>query len=428
MIRDRINFITPLYLERLHILYSRRAFESLTRDETVNGRSCRSVQHPIRLDLPSEKPAMASKCAEVFFSKGSARTGPVGSSTYRYSSYLLTTLQFWTQHRAISLKTAYEDLAHWASQESKMEKPSDKVPILFTIAGAPLGDVTDLLDNSDTFLMSVAPAVINELNNKFRLKLRLADFAGKYPSGRVEDKKTEEVTTPGSFALLISSKDVPSSVVLKVLQILNMSKDQPDLIESPLSEFNFFGEYSQYRSLEVVRMLRNALLFAVSVSSLSLIGFFVINSSISSWKLAGYWRQLTAISERYFPVSPALDAENHDPPRPLLPRRNHYYIFQLLSGIAELKRLSSRVRDDYDTGGVSQGHNTYLNGGIEAVFNDFRCALDRHLLAAVRQGESLTAEDCWSYYTAGFLTIDTLERLLSALQPGSSDIRPTLPG
>jgi hypothetical protein len=134
-IRNHIKYIAPLYLERMHILYLRKKFKNML---------------PV-LSQANEK-------LKVAFSDAVVSTGPQGSGSKIFASYLLSQCQ-------INLKT---ELA--LGFKDALDKLIDgKIDVVFCIAGAPLFVVTELLEeHSDKIgLISIAPELFQNMNKNY---------------------------------------------------------------------------------------------------------------------------------------------------------------------------------------------------------------------------------------------------------------------
>ena len=80
-IRDSIRYVTPLYLERLHIIYDHREYVAWYQKKFG------SSGEPPSPSLGAD--ANMHKAVKAFFQQAKVSTGPVGSASRIFASYLL---------------------------------------------------------------------------------------------------------------------------------------------------------------------------------------------------------------------------------------------------------------------------------------------------------------------------------------------------
>src|SRR5262249_44111210 len=99
--------------------------------------------------------------------------------------------------------------------------------IIFYVGADPNIVVSRILSFGNYSLMSVNPSFVPELNKKFNLNLRIADFARKY-------ENISQVSTFGTMAYLIASGSVADHNVVQVLKKIDNCKGKIDSVLYPL--------------------------------------------------------------------------------------------------------------------------------------------------------------------------------------------------
>ncbi|MBC7827346.1 MAG: hypothetical protein H7122_06350 [Chitinophagaceae bacterium] len=271
-LRKNVRFITPLFLERMHIFYRKSLFKN--------------CNQPIQLSATTDPGILRCLSDSV---KGMI-LGPVGSGTRILASYILTLMG---QQINTSLKTfpKYKqvDMKFREAFGRMLSGQDSLIDILFYVAADPIEPIKSILDSTDYGLMSIDPSMVVRLNKDFNLSLRIADFKDKY-------EQTDDVSTIGTLAYLIGSKTIRDNVVLSLLNKINASKDtiHSKLIghnseyKLPLNEFGFFNSFSDdYMSLKKFQW-RELAAFIFSVITLFFPVFRSvnrINSILKSWSL-----------------------------------------------------------------------------------------------------------------------------------------------
>ena len=237
----------------------------------------------------------------------------------------------------------------------------DGIDIVFSIAGAPLASVRDALQDGrkDLRLMSIDSALVPELNERFGVKLRGSSFKAKYDG-------YENASTIGSYAFLVTSKDVPISAVMELLRVLDSSKGEmernlavgPDK-EFQLEEFPFYEMFRQQNQNFLMELIRNLLIFVVSVSVTTTGALVFLSWVLSGTKNVGHFRKLTKIYTDHLPENTNLDEGTGAFPKPVIYDNQTGIISRLVIGLKELLVLSAEVRRDYDTGGITMTHYEY---------------------------------------------------------------------
>ena len=205
-IREHVNFVVPLYMERLHILYRVKKY----RESGALG------QHGPYLSISPDVSTLR------FFDNAVVSTGPAGSGTKVFASYIL---------EASGVRP--KRLLSMGFSDALEQLKAEEIDVVMTLAGAPLVRVLELLyeksgrRSAEYGLIGIDPALVQVVNARFHLGLRSTSFAHKYEGWY-------QTPTVGTYAFLITSKDVPSTITLGVLSILNGKQEQ--LLEELKSE------------------------------------------------------------------------------------------------------------------------------------------------------------------------------------------------
>jgi TRAP-type uncharacterized transport system substrate-binding protein len=239
-IRNQIDFIAPLYLERIHILFR------------ISPRYKRifSKNNPPVLTSNSDPRVLS------LFANAKISTGPVGSGTRVIASYIMSEINAQIRQSGINENQQVFNLsmAEGLEKISKDYKGDDQIEIFFTMAGAPLKDVKDLLGQEGYTLVSIGPSLVTQINRDYEVNLRMTDFKhSKYGSASgIYYDGSKNVSTLGSYAWLISSKNIPSGDILEVLKIAqdkrndiahNLGVENVTNDHSPMAEIKFYDLY-----------------------------------------------------------------------------------------------------------------------------------------------------------------------------------------
>jgi TRAP-type uncharacterized transport system substrate-binding protein len=157
--REHLNYVTPLYMERMHIIYDHKEFERKSIEfKKVSGET---------EEIP-EIPTLSTKSApytDHFFMTSKINKGPVGSGTQVFASYLLDHAGYGRMDdQSLTFSQGLTRLKGEKTEENK------KVDIIFFIGGAPIDEITQVLDERFR-LMSIDSAMVPTMNKHFDLKL-----------------------------------------------------------------------------------------------------------------------------------------------------------------------------------------------------------------------------------------------------------------
>ena len=286
----------------------------------------------------------------------------------------------------------------------------DGIDIVFSIAGAPLASVREALQfqEKDLKLISIESALVHELNEKYGVKLRGSTFKDKYDDH-------DNTSTIGSYAFLVTSKDVPNLAVMELLRVLDnsteeMKRDLAVGTDFQLEEFPFYETFRQQNQNFLMELMRNLLIFIVSISITTAGALVFLSRVLSEMKNVGHFRKLTKIYTDHLPENTNLDEGTGAFPKPVIYDNQTGIISKLVIGLKELLVLSSRVRQDYDTGGMTMTHYEYLQTSIANLKEMFQRNLAQRLNEFLSSNR-ISLDDLRHYYTAGYLRIEDLREL-----------------
>ncbi len=395
-LRNSLRYITPLYMEQMHILYRRDRFAELV-----------DVPLDSLPDLLEITPG-DSTLVKTFLENATISTGPHKSGTRIITSYLFSQIQVKTRKDLhLGLKNAIEKLIEQDSTGRGLDA-------VFWIAGGPLEAVKEGLgDKSDIRLMGIDPILIPKMNKTFGLKLRPASFQNVYEDGG-------RVATFGSYSFLIASKDVPNFAIMELLRILDNNKE--NIGKAQLSQFDFRAFYEQEHNGFLMDLLRNLLIFLVSatVTTSGVMVFLVW--VVSSSKQVFYFRRITGVYRDYLPENTFLIQGKPPFPKPNIWDDQNGIVANLVKGTQKLILLAKNIRDDYETGGLNVTHFNHLLEHLSSIRTIFRKNLFQRfveIIQAAKNGanaELISVEFIRHFHTAGYIGRDDYYSLVDLLK------------
>jgi NMT1-like family len=266
-LRKNVRFISPLFLERMHIFYRKEIF--------------RYYKGPIQLSANTD-PGILRRLSD---SVDIINPGLVGSGTRILSSYILTLIGQQIEKRLGTFpKYTQVDIPPSRSFKMMLDTSASKdtiIDIMLYVSADPLERVKTILDSGKYALMSIDPSLTVQLNKEFNLSLRIADFKGKY-------EKTRQISTIGTLAYLIGSKAIRDDAVFSFLFKIDSCRtainkgltNDTAANKSPLNEFGFFNAFSDDYTASKKFKWKELAAFILSVVTL----FFPAFRSVSSIK------------------------------------------------------------------------------------------------------------------------------------------------
>jgi TRAP-type uncharacterized transport system substrate-binding protein len=377
MIRQKIRFVTPLYLERMHVLY----------------RKDKAPDLQLKANLQAKE--------KDFFKKARINAGPVGSSTLIIASYILDFIEKDLQ----TVNDVTLAVKSMSTTEAIRALEGDKLDVHFVMSAAPIPEITEALKNENIGLMAIDPSMVAKINKQFGITLRIADFRDIY---------SQEVTTLGSYSQLVCSKDVSEADAVRVAQ---MVKEYENEIQSgfaphghlPLSEFDFYQTVSDDSFERSMKFVRSLLIFLVSVFATT--GFLTtaIVWSISNGKNARYFSTYKDLrTETSNLRTQTGEHESTD---------SEINIKELIKQLLDLEERRSRAVEsliiDASTGGITDTHFLRLNDLFRDLQLDIRARIKNEYEFRTFQGIPVCADALKECLQAGLLELGELKPIES---------------
>jgi TRAP-type uncharacterized transport system substrate-binding protein len=389
-IRDHIDYVTPLYMERMHILY---------RYDKINQLIAREEKKDPNINISSR----LNQDTISYFSNARISTGPVGSSGRIISSYILdhinNSLHFSNGADNNSKTTAYK------TEEGIRElmKDDGDIDMVFLFAGAPLLNVRKALDDERIKLMSIEPSVVAGLNKDYGLNFRMSNFEGKYTDDKNSSgKKNENISTLGSYAFLITSKSISNSEKWQLIKALHNAKENIkkdiEFLENgkeyfQLDEFDFLKSVNSENTKTFYSRTKDVLLFLISVSATTVLIVTFLVWILSGIKQNHYFKAIyNALKKHDYPANKYTHNQL---------KEETENIYNCLNNL--LKNLRS-LHNDYTTGGITDTHYEFLIDNFDIAFNKLKEDLNRRLTMLFEEGKSISNDKLLKCYLSGFIT------------------------
>ncbi|MDF1695879.1 MAG: TAXI family TRAP transporter solute-binding subunit [Saprospiraceae bacterium] len=303
MVRNELNYITPIYMERLYITYIQPNGKP---DDEIN-------QYQISSNTDKETLRfLAQKRIDI---------GSPNSGTHIISRYIINQLNSQIATYNLNLKSEerldyIKDITNLGSTvtfESFSDHDTDVV--LFMISGSPNRKFNDLLEETNNDhsvrLIGVEPDFTAQLNNLYDINLHFTSFNNKHLD-------YSGVTTIGTFAWLVTNNTTPPAHIREVLRVLNENKSsfasklelpfvpitdevkstnfcQQNQIQSPLCEFDFLGHYNNKNEKVINSIWRNFMLFIISLIPSTVLFFHILSLLLSISKTDRYHDKLVEL-------------------------------------------------------------------------------------------------------------------------------------
>lgn len=394
-LREQINYVSPLYMERMHIICKKSLFKNKGGSSNVG-------------ELSSKNSTLTKK----LFKGSRISIGEVGSGTRVVSAYLLEILG-----------AEPGEIHSYNQEEGLAALKEDTIDVFMVIVGAPLSNYADLLhEDSEYQLIGISPTLILEINDKFSTNYRVSNFKSKY-------LHYEDINTLGSYSYLISSKDVDELINIEMLRriayISESIKKNLELkswkgIKFQLNEIDFHSGVDSRETDINMEMYKSIGLFVISIFISTFFAVWMLVWVFSSIKLARYFRHITRIYKNFYPQTVDIDKDDSSVFLGHLPEHGSNQINELIIGIDHLRQLKTEVREDYDTGGISESHFRNLLTSTQLALEEFRSALTRAIINDVKQNNNndryLTEKTISNFFASSFLDKDQYQMLLDIVK------------
>jgi len=265
-IKEQINYVTPLYMEKLHIIYNKKSkpFARIREEYLSLGYNDEVLRAAIR----------ESRIA----------VGKTGSATKILSSIVLGEIS--KTKPSIRVKKITNDSLSGALNGIA----NSKYDVVFFMAGQPVGKIMELLRSKQYGLIGIEPSLIDAINNTHKSNYRYANFSSKNNASYRED--LNQVPTLGSYCYLIANKKVEPYLLERFVDILdNQIRVQPLSIDFFNFKDTYAKEYREKRNKTISDFLI-ALVTGVTIGTLILAFIFAF---ISSYYHDGFSNSLARI-------------------------------------------------------------------------------------------------------------------------------------
>lgn len=349
---EKVNIITPLYMERLHIVVSdtSREYKNL---------KVISAEDPLSIKLIEDAMEKGTFYSGRFNSSGRIILPHLLRQWDIKSSYKLSDLQ------DIGMKEMIENL-----KKDDPRLPFPRVAIMFVGSSDYL--IQQLLNNEKIGLIGLSPGDVHDLNNLDGVDLDITNFGSIY-------EKYSNLSTAGAMATLIGSTDLTTSelhnFILTMKEVYNLEEvkkisSNPPVLIDDISDF-----LEKDRKNKWIVFFRSFLVFFISVVATS----FVISTmllNISSYaKQSNYYKHIYKVYQLVLAKNNSnnqgIEGVDHDV--------QYQKAIRLIEGMTALDKIAKAVREDYSTGGITTKHHQYLLDNSNHVFNWFETKLVNRL-------------------------------------------------
>ncbi|HKX30046.1 MAG TPA: hypothetical protein VJ302_20320 [Blastocatellia bacterium] len=427
-IREQLNFVTPIYLERMHIIYRKSRLGEFTQMNS-------GVQDADQEDEPQlNRPRISSNTDRSilrFFSQARIHLGPVGSGTQIIGSYILSDINEQIKGRITEASPSGDIQKVYSSEvDDGMQRLKDGgIDVLFLTTGAPCKSVCELIVDDHRFgLFGIDPTLVTSLNQKYDINLRLTDFQGRYADD-VSGDVYREVTTLGTYAYLVTGKNTPSVDILSLLEILDGARPgdgdpalakratcqilkaadpaaaPKDLITQALGrDFDFKEYYQKQNHSRFMLVLRSLLVFIVTVSWTFIGAFVSLSWFVSNRQQSSYNAQIAEILEEHLPVTEGPRQVSEDDPYLMSTvDEDHIAIAnRIIMGLSKLAELKATIsRGSY----INDAHATILIERIDQALGELRQNLGIRLNEQIARGDDqITTHKLRMYLMSDWIT------------------------
>lgn len=437
--REKLKYIAPLYMERMHILYNTKNSDATT---------------PIRISSVLREPS------KEFFAEARISTGPVGSSGRIMASYILSHINQQLKSQNTKLEINAETYSY-TTKEGLQKLIDGEIDIVFSMAGAPLGGVSKVLEEHKHIkLMSIEPSAVSDINQFHKVNFRATDFKNKYFD---IDGDSIKASTLGAYAYLIASPDIKNSEALTMLNAIKNSRDNikaniefdlhrekcesginqiypqqaKELCEKTfqLNEFSAIDSFENENENSLTDII-TAFIPPISSIIILLPLFF---STFTWWsslrKQSNYMHEINTVIANANSTPPQDTDNDHSIQEPDsnntngIPQQNpnnsqeqvlaratrnhpapnstHKHIVKVLKSIDE---MSITISKDFQTGGMTETHYNFLNNQLLYIKDNWGQGL--FICLKLKHSTQLSQEILDEYVSLGYLNYRQYQKLL----------------
>lgn len=421
--RSQAKLITSLYMERLHIFYNKAAFRKAVW-EKFPGANLMGVKPMLK-----EKPDDYTK---AFLNKAKINGGPHGSGTRLLTRYFLDAIE--------DIET--KQLLAYNNREGVKEFTNENYDIHFAVVGDPLIWINALVKDTSYAMLSIDPALINQVNNTYDLNLQFAFFSGKYLAGEIDSSgKADEVNniiTAGTYVNLVASRDVQTNQIIKLLEALKKAEPSDFPVDTTIitdacflpgvmDDFNItdanfplkeiaFENIGKSLEVEKTNLFQSSLIFLIFTSSATLILMWLYSSLVTQAKPSQYRKDITETCERYSTAKSFNTIEKEIGLLEFTKQDVQQRIDDLCIGFRKIFKIIDRAYSDHISGKISESNYKEIENQFHKVIDRFHGELYRQIYCAINQDARLNSEDLHGFFVAGFLKNNDYRELIKMLE------------
>ncbi len=241
--KDQINYIVPLYMEKLHILYDK------TSDRFNKDMQARYPDFGLSLGIRD------SVLIDVI-RQSSVAAGSISSSTKLISSMILAEIGDLRFGRSLDVYAiTNERLSDALNNVGSRGIGQSRFDLVFFMAGQSVPEIRRKLLSSDSFgLIGIEPSFVAAINNRYKTNYRNTDFSARYEQLSYGFKYAR-MPTIGSLSYLIANKNVKPYAIRKFIDQLDQSKG-----DLGIAFYNFKENYDRDFSARIKKISANLLI------------------------------------------------------------------------------------------------------------------------------------------------------------------------
>ncbi len=388
--------ITPLYMERLHVFYRKRAFLNIVLDSS----EVRDQPKPPKPTLKSKPDLYTMR----FLKNSLINGGPHGSGTRLLTSYFLDAMNISNPNPLLSYNNKVgRDLFKKA-----------KYDIHFAVVGDPLGWIDTLANDPAYGMISIDQELITKINLKFNINLQYANFKGKY-----EFDDVKQITTAGTIVNLVASQDISAKPIIDLLGMLEEAKpkdfEKKDGYKITDEKFQLeeidFTKAKEMLKNERISIFQSFLLFIITVLLAEKIIHWILINFISRSKISKYYKISSQIYQNHLASLPQLFNGKYSLIAPNVDQDASAKIRDLCIGFQEIFDVIDKAYSDYKLESITKSDYKELEKEFNSIINVFHKGLYRQIFQAIRNGELIEQSSLDSFLVTGILDSNDYQEL-----------------
>lgn len=398
-----IKLIAPLYVELLHLVLRNE------KNESIQGSNNNLPPQHDRLRQALDDKVIVS--------------GHFLSATNSYAAAVLDIID------ANPRQNLYDaDLEDCMDRLRSPEGSTDRVDAVFFMSGVPAPAIKDAFGkepptaNSALKLLPVTGSFPAVLQRKYKIPVIRTNI----PAG-IYHKNQPNVSTVGSPAWLVASKDVTTHSILAFLRTLQTISEKSGNMEEWLPPYfldavkNTLSKYENIRKVEAKEAHSRMLVFlGTCLVSLFPVCLIVV-PLFSKYLQSEHFKEIHKTYRDHLKIYTELEnTEGPDPARPSFDGdEGEKRLSTLVKGISELHIRVQMIREDYDKGALMIMDMRFLLERLYGVMEIFHRKVAWQLSKIVRGGgdQKQVAEYAERYLITGYLTIDDYKWLKELMNP-----------